>query len=90
MRTHARSSADLESPRTRVPYKAGCELSPATRMRTDARVKYWDHSPGAYGYRRSSAGTPRSYVEDQVPGTMHRRTTLPWIPPRGGRRMPAE
>ena len=30
---------------------------------------YWNRFLGAYGHRRSSARTPRSYVEDQVPGT---------------------
>ena len=90
MRTHARTRAELESPRARVPHTARCELPPETRLRTSARVKYSNRSPGAYGHRRSSAGTPRSHVEDQVSGTMHRRTSLPWIRPRGGRRMPAE
>ena len=90
MRTHARSRAELESPRARVPYRPGCELSPATRLRTGARVKYWNRSPGAYGHRRSSADTPRSCVEDQVPGTMRRRTSLLWIPTRGSLRVPAE
>ena len=69
MRTHAQSRAEIESPRARVPYAAGWELPPGTRLRAGARVKYWNRSPGAYGHRRSSAGTPRSYVEDQVPGT---------------------
>ena len=71
-------------------YTARCELPPGTRLRTSARVKYLNRSPGAYGHRRSSAGTPRSYVEDQVTSTMHRRTSLLWTSPRGGRRMPAE
>ena len=47
---------------------AGCELPRETRMRADARVKYWNCCPGAYGHRRSSPGTPRSYVEDQARG----------------------
>ena len=90
MRTHARPRAELESPRARVPHTARCELPPRTRLRVDARIEYWSRSPGAYGHRRSRAGTPRSCVKDQVPGTMHRRTSIPWTPPRGGRRMPAE
>ena len=90
MRTPAPSRAEHESPRARVPYIAGCESPPGTRLRTGAHVKYWNRSPSAYGHRRSSAGTPRTYVGDQVRGTMHPRTSLPWIPPRGGQRMPAE
>ena len=90
MRTHARSRAELESPHARVPYIARHDLPSGTRLRTGAHVKYWNRSPGAYGHRCSSAGVPRSYVEDQISGTMHRRTLFPWIPPRGGRRMPAE
>ena len=90
MRIHALSHAELESPRARVPYIARCELPPKTRLRADARVKYWNRSPGAYGHRCSSAGTPRSHIEGQVPGTMHRRTSTPWTPLRVGRRMPAE
>ena len=90
MRTHARPRAELESPRARAPYTARCELPPGTRLLTGAHVKYWNRSPSAYGHRRSSAGTPRLYVEDPVPGTMHPRISLPWISPPGGRRMPAE
>ena len=35
-RIHARSRAALESSRARVPYVAGCELPPGTRVLTDA------------------------------------------------------
>ena len=60
MRTPARSRPELESPRARVPYTPGCELPLGTWLRAGARVNYWNRSPGAYGHRRSSAGTPRS------------------------------
>lgn len=95
-RSHARNSAqpraDLESPRARVPYMFGCEFSPATAVRADAHQSKRTRSLVAYGVdgdRRSSGGTPRSYLGDQVSGVMHWPASLPWIPARRARRMPA-
>ena len=90
MRTPARSCAEPESPRARAPYTAGCELPPGTRVLTGAHVKYWNRSPSAYGHRRSSAGTPFTYVGDEVQCAMHGPITRPQIPARGGLRVPAE
>ena len=90
MRTHARSRAELESPRARVPYIAGCELPPGTRLRTGAHVKYPTRYPPAYAHSRSNGGTPFSYVGDEVHCAMHGPITRPQIPARGGRRISAE
>ena len=90
MRTHAQSRAELESPRARVPFEVGCDLSPETRLRTGAHVKYPTRYPPAYAPSRSNDGTPFSYVGDEVHRAMHRPITRTRIPARGGRRIPAE
>ena len=65
MRTPARSRAELESPRARVPYTARCELPPGTRLRTCAHVNYPTRYPPAYAHSRSTDGTRFSYVGDE-------------------------
>ena len=90
MRTHARSRAELESPRARVPYTAGCELPPGTRLRAGAHVKYPTRYPPAYAHSRSTDGTRFSYVGDEVHRAMHRPITRARIPARGDRRIPAQ
>ena len=90
MRTPARSRAELESPRARVPYIAGCDLPPETRLRTGAHVKYPTRYPPAYAHFPSNGGTPFSYVRDEVHCAMLRLITRPQIPARGGRRIPTE
>ena len=89
-RTHALSSAELESPRARVPHTAGCEFPPGTRLRTGAHVKYPTRYPPAYAHSRSNDGTPFSYVGDEVHRAMNRPITRTQIPGRGGRRIPAQ
>ena len=90
MRRHARSRAELESPRARVPYIARCELPPGSRVLTGAHVKYSTRYPPAYAHSRSHGGTPFSYVGDEVHCAMHGPITRPRIPTRGGLRVPAE
>lgn len=83
VRTDARSCAEIEGPRARVPCILGNEFSPATAVRADALKSKRTRSLGAYGVhgnRRSSGETPRWYVEDQLSGAMHRPTSLLWIP----------
>jgi len=55
-RTPARSRAELESSRARVPYIAGCELSSRTRLRTGALVNNPTRYPPAYVHSRSNDG----------------------------------
>ena len=90
MRTHAQSRAELESSRARVPYAAGFELTPETRLRTRARVKYPTRYPPAYAHSPSNCGTPFPYVGDEVRCAMNRSITRTQIPARGGLRTPAE
>lgn len=88
-RSHARTLNPLARRHQRI---AGSEFSPATAGRANTLQSKRTRSLGAYGgggNRRSSGGTPRWYVEDQVSGAMHRPTSLPWIPARRVRRMPA-
>ena len=89
MRTHARSRAELESPRARVPHIAGWEFSSGTRLRSGAHVKYPTRYPPAYAPARSNGGTKFSYVGEDVHRVMHRPITRTRIPACGGRRMPA-
>ena len=56
---HAQSRADIESSRARVPYIAGCEISPATVLRAAALANYSKCFRAAYGHNRSRAGVPR-------------------------------
>ena len=55
VRTHAQSRVELESPRARVPYIAGCEISPATVLRADALRSNRTRSRAAYGAGRLTA-----------------------------------
>ena len=49
VRTHAQSRAELESPRARVPFIAGCEISLATALRRRAQFYRVVRYPAAYG-----------------------------------------
>ena len=89
MRTPARSRTELESPRARVPYIAGCEFSSRTRLRTGAHVKYPTRYPAAYAHSRSNDGPPFSYVGAAVHHVMHQPPQTR-IPARRGRRIPAQ
>ena len=72
MRTDSQSRAEIEYPRARVPYIAGCELSAATVLRNAAQPNYSNRCPTAYGSqrvtvvrRKSAAAQPtmRSTIE---------------------------
>ena len=71
VRTHAQSRAELESSLARKPYMAGCEISPATRLRTDALQSKWTDSPAAYGYRprKPEPGVRTSRTKSAAPCT---------------------
>ena len=56
VRIHAQSRAELESPRARVPYIAGCEFSPVTVLLTGAQTTYFKRYRRAYGHGRSEVG----------------------------------
>ena len=80
VRTHAQSCAEFESPRARVLYIAGCELPPATVLRTGARDEYQTRYLTAYCHRRSHAGEPRPCIDHKIPGGMHLPVSRPEIP----------
>ena len=54
VRTHAQPRAELEFPRARVPYMAGCESSPPTVLRTGALTSKWKRDLAAYASLRST------------------------------------
>ena len=69
--THAQSCAEIESPRARIPYIAGCEISPATVLRGDAQAKNSKRFRAAYGHHRSRTGPLHrsSSPKSLAPGT---------------------
>ena len=66
VRTHARSRADIESPRARVLYTAEHEHFPATALRAGARVKFRPRHPTAYGQGPSPIGLTRPQASQEV------------------------
>ena len=75
MRTSAQPCARLESPRARVPYTAGCEISHPAVLRAAAQAKYSKRFRGAYGPHRSRAEAPHrtSTTKSPAPRTDQRR-----------------
>ena len=84
VRTHAQTRAEIESPRARGPYMAGCEISSATVLRTAALRLKRQRSLVAYGQRRAQSGPHRSYANDYVPNASTCRTHDPEFPPTLG------
>ena len=78
MRTEAQSRAEIESPRVRVPYSAGCELLVTTALRTAAHAQYRRRYQSAFGHRPPRFGARLPYVVDKVPGPKHPLTRRPW------------
>ena len=50
-----RSRAEIESPRARASFEAGCEFSPATLLRVPAHPTYFTSYRLAYGHWRTAA-----------------------------------
>ena len=71
VRTCPQSRPEIESSRARVPYIAGCEISPATVLRGDAQARYSRRFRPAYGpYRpRAEALHPSSNAKSPAPRT---------------------
>ena len=67
VRTSAQLRAKLESSRARVPYGIGVQISLSPVMRADALLSKSTRPLVAYGCRWPLTGTPRPYLNDEVP-----------------------
>ena len=79
VRTHAQSRAQLESPRARVSYNAGCGFSPATVVRTGAQQSKRPGFLVAYGARHRTPQrlSQRKPYEGVAPMSWRRQRTTP-------------
>ena len=82
VRTDAQSRAEIESPRARVPYMAGCEFTSATVLRTTALQLKRSRFLAAYGHRHTTQRALRPFNKNQVPGLLHRANRRPRITAR--------
>ena len=78
-RNHSRT---LDAAGEVSPYMARCELPPTTALRAGTHAKYSSRVLPAYGHCSPQTGEPFPYVEDEVPGAVHRSISRPYIPVR--------
>ena len=79
VRTDARSCAEIEGPRARVPHTAAWEFSTATIMRSAAQPNYSERFPAAYGPHCSRTDAPHrpTGTKSPVQSTDCRRDDVP-------------